>query len=176
MVGFVQSLAVHKRMPVWLAIALTLGIFAAAHFLDFEKSGQPLAQDVAIEAPVRLDADGEFLVEAKEGAAGQSFRADAFQRGWSVEPAFAPANADATFLDNYFVVNVSDKSVASSAKELAKLSSVAYFEPNEIIEVEPSSKTQSLPQHQRPRYRSTVGHGGTEHGSLLQPARQTDTR
>lgn len=145
MVGFVQSLAVNKRMPIWMAIVLTLGIFAAAHFLEFEKPGQSLAVEETIETPaaeaataeptVRLDADGEFLVEAKEGTAGESFRADAFQRGWKVYPAFQPANADVTFLDNYFVVDV--QNVASAAKNLATLSSVAYFEPNEIIEVEP---------------------------------------
>jgi len=39
MVGFVQSLAVNKRMPIWVAVVLTLGIFALAHFLEFEKPG-----------------------------------------------------------------------------------------------------------------------------------------
>jgi len=139
MVGFVQSLAVNKRMPIWLAVVLTLGIFAAAHFLKFEAPGEsngfvPLTETV--EETPRLDADGEYLVEVKEGEMS-TFRADAFQRGWSVVPAFSPADKDATFLDNYFVVNVADKSVANAADELQRIASVAYFEPNEIIEVEP---------------------------------------
>jgi thermitase len=138
MVGFVQSLAVHKRMPVWLAIVLTLGMFTLAYLLDDEKVGQFLPE-TTIEATseVTLDTQGEFLVELKEGYAPKAFAAIAVANGWSYATAFNPANADATYLDNYLVVNVPDDQIDQAEKMLAKSDVVNYFEPNEIIQLEP---------------------------------------
>lgn len=144
MVGFVQSLAVNKRMPIWLAIVIMLGLFAAAHFLKFdtqmmgnEAAGvDAIATEAGEIAPVtNLFEQGEFLVEVKEGAEGQSFRADAFQRGWKVSTAFTPADEASTYLDNYYVLDVTN--IASAEKMLSGMASVAYFEPNEVINVEP---------------------------------------
>ncbi|MBC6996843.1 S8 family serine peptidase [Neolewinella lacunae] len=131
MVGLVQSLAVARRVPIWLAIVIILGIFVAAHFL------QGMAGPGALEASnaPALPADAEFLVEAKEGPAGQAFAQDAARLGWTITPAFQPQDAASTYLDNYFVVDVADVALAES--QLAGLASVAYFEPNEIIVAEP---------------------------------------
>lgn len=138
MVGFVQSLAVNKRMPIWLAIVLTLGIFAAAYFLEFEKPGSagitPTEQVITLnEGDQKVDPKGELLVQVTHGDNG--LKAMALQMGWTVKPAFAPKFADITELDDYYVVDVND--VAKAEYALSRQPYVIYFEPNEIIEVEP---------------------------------------
>ena len=118
--------------------------FATAHFLKFdtqmmgsEAAGADATATEAgeITSVANLFEQGEFLVEVKEGAEGQVFRADAFQRGWKVSPAFTPEDEASTYLDNYFVLDVTN--VASAEKMLSGMASVAYFEPNEIVNVEP---------------------------------------
>lgn len=137
MVGFVQSLAVNKRMPIWLAITLILAIFALAHFLEFEKPGGQSLTNAADDIPmlIEYDQEGEFLVEIKEGQSAASFKADAFMRGWAIHPAFSPADANSTYLDNYFVVDVSN--AESAEQELAGMTSIEYFEPNEVVSLSP---------------------------------------
>ena len=139
MVGFIQSLAVNKRMPIWLAVVLTLGIFALAHFLKFEPEGQTFGGTSVTEVhpmtDVELDPAGEFLVQTRETLSGMTFRSEAFQRGWKIKPAFVPDHGEATDLDDYFVVDVRNVDYAEEA--LAEIGSVVYFEPNEIVEIEP---------------------------------------
>lgn len=142
MVGLVQSLAVAKRIPIWVAVILILGMFTAAHFLKPATQMTSLAEttteesmDEVVTVKASNDPQGEFLVEVKEGAEGQTFRADAFQRGWKVSAAFSPADEASTYLDNYFILDVTN--VASAEKMLSGMASVAYFEPNEIVNVEP---------------------------------------
>jgi thermitase len=143
MVGFVQSLAVNKRMPIWLAIVLTLGIFAAAYFLDFDStSSEAITQTEQVSAEdnqvlqspaLQLDPKGELLVQVTHG--DNSLKSMAFQMGWGLEPAFTPESADVTELDDYYVVDVTD--VAKAEEALSRQAFVVYFEPNEVIEVEP---------------------------------------
>lgn len=137
MVGFIQSLAVNKRMPIWIAVVLTLGIFVLAHFLEFEKPQFLSHSDGAniTNSAIDYDPDGEFLVEVNDAHQSVTFADEASRLGWSISPAFNPKAADRTQLDNYYVVDVAD--VTTAASELVRMSSVAYFEPNEIIEVEP---------------------------------------
>ena len=143
MVGFVQSLAVNKRMPIWLAVVLTLAIFALAHFLNFEKPGaEGIADPAQTSVAQRLDPQGEILVQVAHGTG--KMQSAAFQHGWRIQRAFTPAAADATELDDYYVLDVQD--VAQAELALSKMPFVLYFEPNEIIEVEPlfSSETETL--------------------------------
>ncbi len=148
MVGFVQSLAVNKRMPIWLAVVLTLVIFTLAHFLNFDRAGSEGAlttteQTVAPNtANPKLDPSGELLVQVEHG--NNRLKAMAFQYGWNIAPAFAPEAADVTELDDYYVLDVQD--VAKAERSLERLPFVVYFEPNEIIEVEPlvSSDAEAL--------------------------------
>lgn len=150
MVGFVQSLAVHKRMPVWLAVLLTLGMFTLAYLLDDEKMNQYFSTNTIEVTEGRLDADGEFLVELKEGYTADDFAASAVANGWAYRPAFTPAHAKATYLDNYLVVDVPQGQTASAEKALANIATVVYFEPNEIIEVEPMISEESGAQKRNP--------------------------
>jgi thermitase len=138
MVGFVQSLAVHKRIPVWLAIVLTLVMFTAAHFLDFEKPGSQAAAttDQVItnnDQLSKLDPSGELLVQVAHG--DSQLKSLAFQMGWSIHAAFTPRFANVTELDDFYVVDVVD--VANAEDVLGRQAFVIYFEPNEIIELEP---------------------------------------
>ena len=136
MVGFVQSLAVNKRMPIWVAVVLTLGIFALAHFLEFEKPGSdaPIEQAApAMDLSQKLDPSGELLVQVAHG--DKSLDAMSLRMGWGIQPAFAPKMANVTELDDYYVVDVND--LAKAEEALGRQPFVVYFEPNELIEVEP---------------------------------------
>lgn len=138
MVGFVQSLAVNKRMPIWLAVVLTLGIFALAHFLEFERpSGETttISEEMSqsLDTDQKLDPAGELLVQVAHG--DNSLKAMALQMGWGLEAAFSPKTADVTELDDYYVLDVND--VAKAEAALSRQAFVIYFEPNELIQVEP---------------------------------------
>lgn len=138
MVGFVQSLAVNKRMPIWVAVVLTLGIFALAHILEFDSPSDAALtttdQPVEISnAGPQLDPAGELLVQVTHG--DNNLKAMALQYGWGIEPAFTPKSADVTELDDYYVLDVTDVTKAEEA--LSHQSYVIYFEPNEQIVVEP---------------------------------------
>jgi thermitase len=141
MVGFVQSLAVAKRMPIWLAVVLTLGIFASAYFLEFENSSsEAITQTEQVSTDnkdsgqaLKLDPRGELLVQVEHG--DDQLKAMAFQMGWNLKLAFIPKFADITELDDYYVVDVND--VARAEEALYRQPFVIYFEPNELIEVEP---------------------------------------
>lgn len=138
MVGFVQSLAVAKRMPIWLAVLLTLAMFTLAYLLDEEKIGQTLPQTTTeVSMDAQPDRYGEFLVELKEGYSADDFAPSATANGWTYRQAFTPAAAATTHLDNYLVVDVQDDAVARAETILAGISTVEYFEPNEVIQVEP---------------------------------------
>ncbi|NJC28485.1 S8 family peptidase [Neolewinella antarctica] len=146
MVGFIQSLAVNKRISVWVAIPLILFIFALAHFLEFEAPGEnkTFTDGLQTTMPIDYDEDGEFLVEIKQGQAGEAFRADAVSRGWTPRSAFLPADGQSTSLDDYFVLDVED--VQSAAEILQNLPSVAYFEPNEVIQLSPMELNEVAPK------------------------------
>jgi thermitase len=93
MVGLVQSLAVHKRMPIWLAIVLTLGIFFAAHMLDEYVAGEQISttEVTAVEEVPQLSAGESYLIEIKEGVGSQHLKADAFMHGLDINvPLFIP--------------------------------------------------------------------------------------
>lgn len=150
MVGFVQNLAIHKRIPIWMAVLLTLGIFTAAHFLNLRGADVP-SPSVSSVAPAtapstpELDANGEFLVQVDP--ANSSFQSTAFQFGWTARPAFAPDHGDATDLDDYFVLDVDD--VASAERLLAQIDGVVYYEPNEVVRLDPREAV--APQRRNPR-------------------------
>lgn len=147
MVGFIQSLAVNKRMPIWLAVVLTMAIFAAAHFLDFDKPKFetytiPAGEVIDLGPLSYLNPFGELLVQVAPGDTQLKSLAD--QQGWDITPAFFPKFINTTELDDYYEVDVDDVSLAEEI--LGQQSFVIYFEPNEIIELKPlianSDKTQ----------------------------------
>lgn len=148
MVGLVQSLAAAKRMPVWLAILLTLGMFTFVHLWNEE--GSPFeTKDNTEEAVSQIDPDGEFLVELTEGTDRADFIAAAAMKGWNTRTAFSPKDKDETLLDNYLVLDVDD--IKEAERFLAVYSEVAWFEPNEIIQVSPLIAGEDQLQRRNPR-------------------------
>lgn len=134
MVGLVQSLAVAKRMPLWLAILLTLGMFTFLHLWDQEGSPFQAEEEIVMIAN-QPDPKGEFLVELAEGASLSKFIGEVAAKGWNTRSAFVPEDKQMTLLDNYLVVDVQD--VTSAEQALAEMPDVTWFELNEVIEVTP---------------------------------------
>ncbi|MEO0733251.1 MAG: S8 family serine peptidase, partial [Bacteroidota bacterium] len=131
LVGLVQSLAVAKRISIFTAIVLIFSLFAASYLIkipDFDGEVQ------TSQVTPNYDPTGEFLVEIAPDAY-QDFGRAAKWNGWDFRPAFKPADDGRTELDDYVVVDVRD--VTKAAETLAELPFVDYFEPNEIINVEP---------------------------------------
>lgn len=134
LVGLVQSLAVARRMPLWMAIVLTLGMFTFLHLWDQEGSPFTAEEEVVMVAN-QPDPAGEFLVELAEGASITNFVADASLKGWNTRTAFVPDDKQMTLLDNYLVVDVQD--IAAAEQALSAMQDVAWFELNEVIQVAP---------------------------------------
>lgn len=134
MVGLVQSLAAARRIPVWLAILLTLGMFTFVHLWNEEGSPFTAGRQTPVIDSVP-DPDGEFLVELTEGADRSGFVAFAAANGWSTRTAFAPRNPAGTLLDNYLVVDVRD--IERADRLLTGERSVAWHEINEVVVAEP---------------------------------------
>ncbi|MEM9527156.1 MAG: S8 family serine peptidase [Bacteroidota bacterium] len=131
LVGLVQSMAVAKRISILTAVILIFSLFAASYLIKLPDFGEEAQTEVSASP---YDQNGEFLVEITPGE-GQNFNRVARQNGWRVLPAFVPLNHLLTDLDDYVVVDV--KNTATATKILEGLSSVDYFEPNEVITVEP---------------------------------------
>jgi thermitase len=138
MVGLVQSLAVHKRMPIWLAIVLTLGIFFAAHLLEEYVATETVTvtESPATEEIPQLSEGENYLIEVKEGIGSQRLRADAFMYGLNIRPAFRPEDEESTLLDNYFTIDIPSDN-QELVDKFSNFDYVAWMEPNEVIQVEP---------------------------------------
>lgn len=128
-VGLVQSLAVARRIPVWLAILLTLGLFTFLHL--WEGKEIPARTAPSAVSATEVDPEGEWLVELAEGVAVEDFTRRAAAKGWSVTPVFHPDDASSTVLDNYLQLDVVD--VTTSAQQLAEMEEIVWFEPNEVL-------------------------------------------
>ncbi|MEM9260772.1 MAG: S8 family serine peptidase, partial [Bacteroidota bacterium] len=131
LVGLVQSMAVAKRISILTAVILIFSLFAASYLIKLPDFGEEAQTEIST---ADYDQNGEFLVEITPGAF-QDFERTARQNGWTTTLAFTPADHQLTELDDYLVVDV--KNTTTAAKILEGLSSVDYFEPNEVITVEP---------------------------------------
>lgn len=88
-----------------------------------------------------LDENGELLMEIKEKATLEQLRDELQQYNLTVERAFYPENADATNLDNYYIVNIpNDKLnlIGNIEQALYKSGVVAWVEENEVVNVAPT--------------------------------------
>ena len=158
MVGFVQSLAVAKRISIITAVIVIFCLFAGAYFLQemieqddatasalSEATPQPFDTDDYVPSLVdaEVDADAELLVQIRDGNALTALKAAAFMRAWSVAPAFTPASPDLTVLDDYYTLDANDLATAMDVVE--GIPGVVYFEPNETIQLDPiESKETSI--------------------------------
>lgn len=132
MVGFVQAMAVKKQIPVWMAVVLIFGMFAAVHYLDELIN----AEENHTEEVYTLSDSDSYLVEVREGEQPDELTEFALDNGLFIERAFFPEAASATHLDNYYVVDLAG-APARMVAQLKKLPSIVYLEPNETIQLEP---------------------------------------
>ena len=142
MVGFVQSLAVAKRINIATAVVIIFTLFAGAYFLQemLEEDGQQvmLTQDAA--TPNTLASDAELLVEVANPAGARALERLAATNNWTLQPAFSPNDPNSTDLDDYYTLDVTN--VPAAEQLLAATKGVEYFEPNEEIQLSPFEKQQ----------------------------------
>ena len=131
------GMGIGQRTPGWLLLILALLGLAYYFRNEIPKPPKPKIEATTVES-VQLDRNGELLVELKNGVALADFQTWCTERGASTQRAFAPADADATELDDYFVVNTPDDSDWEAfAADLQNTGLVDYLEPNEVINVAP---------------------------------------
>ncbi len=138
MVGFVQSLAVAKRISIWTAIIMIFFLFAGAHYLNeviVKQKDDATSGTTEHQLLSPLANDAELLVQVDGPDGENTLRQLASQRGWTVQRAFTPKDASTTDLDDYFTLDVED--VADAETILGNTAGVEYFEPNEQIQVAP---------------------------------------
>lgn len=91
------------------------------------------------ETSIKLDAEGELLVELKEGYTEEALQTVYTQFNLSGEYAFSPESGDLTLLDNYKVVDVPEDKLdqlAAIKRALLDLDAVEWVEDNEVIELD----------------------------------------
>ena len=142
MVGFVQSLAVAKRISIVSAVVIIFTLFAGAYFLNEMTEDDPGME--SMQSPVTVSAapadsplfsEGELLVQVAHSGGMSQLRDLAEDNQWNIAPAFAPKNAGLTELDDYYTVDVVD--VADAERRLRGVAGIIYFEPNEVIQTSP---------------------------------------
>ena len=149
MIGFVQTLAVNKRISVWMAVLLIFGMYAAVYFLDDLIEGEEGTEQIS---EVRLDPQGEYLIELKTGvtaAEREALRNYAAGHSITLAPAFAPERPGETKLDEYLIADVPDGSGLTS-DNFEALAAVNYAEPNEIIQLRPNIDDNSRATRRNP--------------------------
>lgn len=133
------------RKNKWVFIAaLFVALFGLRAFYfeklknTFPQADFPKESTTAISAPIGLDPNGELLIEIKEGSQLADIQAVLKKYHLVATPAFAPKDAAATDLDDYFVVDVPAVQDFPKVKiELANLAAVEWLEENEQVSISP---------------------------------------
>ncbi|MEL6274202.1 MAG: S8 family serine peptidase, partial [Bacteroidota bacterium] len=145
MVGLVQSLAVGRRISIWLAVVLIFSIFVLSRLLPFTGQASSFAakgESGYIEVPfsstptIKADPDGEYLVEKAPKVTDAELSAWAKANDFKVRRAFFPQQSDETLLDEYFVLDTK-RANRRTHKLIEKCDLISYFEINEQIQVAP---------------------------------------
>jgi len=95
---------------------------------------------------IPLDAQGEILIELKEGHQPTELKRLAEKYDLNLKRAFFPKNAAATELDNYYLVDIPEgkvKRVQEVMRRLSRSTAVVWAEENELIQVEPLRKAEN---------------------------------
>ncbi len=133
----------HLFWPVTIALLLAL--------LFFYKKDQP-APEVESSELVKLDPQGELLVELEEGVTAAVLEAVSGRYGLKYRRAFFPARPDFTELDNYFLVDIPDN-FSARVKEIQTILSqsegVRWVEGNEQVQVDPLPGTRQNTQREK---------------------------
>ncbi len=143
--GAVPVLLSVFRKNKWAYLVALLGVLTGLRVFYFEKLKSSFPQAVVAEqkttvspAPTDLDPNGELLIEIKEGSKLADIQAVLKKYGLIALPAFAPQDAAATDLDDYFVVDVpAVQDFPKVKKELSELAAVEWLEENEQVSLSP---------------------------------------
>lgn len=95
---------------------------------------------------IPLDAQGEILIELKEGHQPTELKRLAEKYDLNLKRAFFPKNVAATELDNYYLVDIPEgkvKRVQEVMRRLSRSTAVVWAEENELIQVEPLRKAEN---------------------------------
>lgn len=91
---------------------------------------------LSTEVDLELAKDAELLVELAPKAELEKFNAVLHKYGMVAKPAFAPASADLTELDDYFVVDIPEgqvENLVSIKQDLQRTGIVDWIEENEMV-------------------------------------------
>lgn len=133
--GLVFQFLVKKR-PAFFFGLVALGIVLFWLYNNLLKQSPAQLEKQAIE----LDANGELLIELREGSNLQSIEAVTEQYGLHLEPAFTMERPEWSDLDDYYVVDIPETYVAqlpAIERALRESATVEWVEPNEVITVDP---------------------------------------
>lgn len=145
-VGLVQSMAVAKRIPIWLAIVLILGLFIIAYSIPFQSSpsgneaplttepteefSDYLAADYSLASP-----DGEYLIERKANVTEAALINWATLNGMNIRRAFELRDKDFTLLDDYYILDTKDAN-SGVTESIINSDLTAWVEINEVVAAE----------------------------------------
>lgn len=140
-VGLVQSMAVAKRIPIWLAIVLIFGLFLLAYSIPFQP--QPNTNEVTETAAATEDSanfelaspEGEYLIERRAGITEAELTNWATLNGIKIRRAFELRDKDFTLLDDYYLLDT--KTANEQVTDLIVNSDLtAWVEINEVVAAE----------------------------------------
>lgn len=140
--GFAFRVLMHRR--AWFLVGSLL--LAGSFVWFFNAKVQPTFTSAVHEW--QLDEHGELLVEIREGVSLKAIQQIVEKYGLKVERAFYPANAEATNLDNYYVVDIPKqqmRQIKRIAQALARTDAVVWVEENEVVTVAPIESAQLPP-------------------------------
>ncbi|OAV45729.1 S8 family serine peptidase [Lewinella sp. 4G2] len=143
MVGFVQSLAVAKRISIVTAIVILFCLFAGAYFLNEMTAGDsaPSSNADAVTTSIspsgnQLASDGELLVQINHQSGLAALKKLAADNQWEISPAFQPQSPGITELDDFYTVDI-EGDIATAEAILTGAKGIIYHEPNEMITLGP---------------------------------------
>ncbi|PHI20922.1 subtilisin [Lewinellaceae bacterium SD302] len=144
--GFLQSLAVAKRIKIWHAMAGIALVYGLVYLLPFEAeptsaddSADPATLKSAQNTPIgtfsKPDPEGEYLIEKRENVTEAELQAWAEDNGYQSSKAFMMHDENATELDDFYVLNVPEAGAPTLAL-IEKSQMVDWVEDNETVAVD----------------------------------------
>lgn len=154
--GFLQSLAVAKRIKIWHAMAGIALVYGLVYLLPFEAEPTNVDDSVDPATPSELtsgraglestshtmqgtfskpDPEGEYLVEKKERITESEWLQWVEDNGYQSSKAFTMHDENATELDDFYVLNV-PAAEASTLALIEESQMVDWVEDNETVAVD----------------------------------------
>ncbi|MEM7571612.1 MAG: S8 family serine peptidase [Bacteroidota bacterium] len=128
MVGLVQRFAVTRQIPLWQAILMMLGLYAASRMI-------PVPYPAGELSAITYAEDGEYLVDLNLKTTTEAeLQAWAVARGFSVRRAFQMTDAGATELDEYYLLDVPAFNELTT-EQLENSQLFDWVEGNEVIQL-----------------------------------------